>query len=366
MNFLKQMIVKRAEYADNLGLSDFREYSFLEKLRDYSPDDCLEFHSAIEKTAIPLAKKITESRRGKMALDTLNPWDTECDELGREPLKPFDTPAQLSKGTGEIFTALDKRLGDHFESIKHSMDLDSRKGKAPGGYQTTLSEARMPFIFTNAVGSQNDVNTLLHEGGHAFHTLQSRDQRLYWYRHASTEFSEVASMTQELLGGGRLEPFYDNEEDRNRARQEHLKGIVYLFGSVAKIDSFQHWIYTHPGHSREERTQEWLNINERFSVGVDWSNVPEGALASGWHRILHIFEVPFYYVEYAIAQLGALQVYRNYRRDPGHAMDKYLAALSLGGSATAPELFASAGIKFDFSEGVMAELMEMVEEELEL
>ncbi len=365
-NLFDEMLVKRAEYADNLGLSDYREYCFLSKLRDYTPDDCMQFHEAIEKTAIPLAKKITESRRTRMGLDKLDPWDTDCDELGREPLKPFETPEQLSKGTGEIFMALDNRLGAHFESIKHSMDLDSRKGKAPGGYQTTLSEARMPFIFTNAVGSHNDVNTLLHEGGHAFHTLQSRDQSLIWYRHAAMEFSEVASMTQELLGGSRLEPFYGDAEDRNRARQEHLQGVVYLFGAVAKIDLFQHWVYTHPNHTQEERTQEWLNINQRFSTGVDWSNAPEGALASSWHRVLHIFEVPFYYVEYAIAQLGALQIYREFLCDNSRAIDNYLSALTLGGSATAPELFAAAGVKFDFSEKLMAELMKMIEKELDL
>jgi oligoendopeptidase F len=180
------------------------------------------------------------------------------------------------------------------------------------------------------------------------------------------EFSEVASMTQELIGGERLEPFYPDPEERLRARREHLKGVVGLFGWVARVDAFQHWIYTNPGHDRDARNQEWLKLAKRFSVGVDWADTPPGALDNLWHRQLHIFELPFYYVEYAIAQLGALQIYREYKQDSSKAIDNYLKALSLGGSRSAPELFEAAGIKFDFSAKLLGELMEMVEKELEL
>lgn len=356
----------RAEYAANLGLENYRDYCFREKLRDYTPDDCFRFHEAIEATAVPLARKITEQRRKDMGLEAVCPWDTECDERGRPPLKPFTKTEELTGGVGAIFESVDARLGGMFREILSYMDLESRKGKAPGGYQATLSESRVPFIFTNAVGSQSDVNTLLHEGGHAFHTIQCRDEPLIWYRHAAMEFSEVASMTQELVGGQRLDAFYKDPEERKRARQEHLKHVIGIFGWVARVDAFQHWIYTSPGHTRDARAAAWLESSERFSSGVDWAAAPEGALRYLWHRQLHIFELPFYYIEYAIAQLGALQIYREYKRDRQKAVDGYLRALSLGGTLPAPELFEAAGIRFDFSPGLLGELMEMIEEELDL
>ncbi|MDH4183099.1 MAG: M3 family metallopeptidase, partial [Nitrospinota bacterium] len=352
----------------------------------------LEFHDSILKTAVPLSRKLAQRRMKSLGLDSLKPWDTECDEKGRPPLKPFQTTEKLAQGVADIFNNLDTRLGERFISIMDHMDLDSRKGKAPGGYQTTYSERRIPFIFTNAVGSQNDVNTLLHEGGHAFHTMESRDQRLIWYRHAPMEFSEVASMTMELLGGRELDPFYASNEERGRARAEHLRGVVSLFGWVAMVDAFQHWIYTHPGHTRAERDQTWIDLSEKYGAGVDWSTATEGAQGSLWHRQLHIFEVPFYYIEYAIAQLGALQIYRNFKSrerifteialalgedaaklspevlrfiEPERVMDQYLYALSKGGSEPAPALFEAAGVRFDFSARIMGQLMEMVEKEIE-
>jgi len=361
-----EMLALRAEYAHNLGLADYREYCFKSKLRDYTADDCLRFHTAIEKTAVPLARALTEERRRAMGLDGgVAPWDADCDEKGRPPLAPFEKVERLTSGVAAIFNSVDPRFGERYAALGGLMDLDSRKGKAPGGYQATLAEAGMPFIFTNAVGSQNDVNTLLHEGGHAFHTLQCRQLPLIWYRHAPMEFSEVASMTQELLGGERLEHFYATPEERARARREHLAGIVTLFPWVAQVDAFQHWLYTHPGHTREQRGGAWMELSRRFSTGVDWTQAPEEARRFGWQRQLHIFEVPFYYIEYAIAQLGALQIYRDYRRQPKDAVDRYLAALALGGSKSAPELFAAAGARFDFSEGLMAELMDLLAREIE-
>jgi oligoendopeptidase F len=387
-----EMLKLRAEFAANLGLESYRDYCFRIKLRDYTPEDCLTFHEAIANTVVPLSRKLAKRRVKALGLDALRPWDADCDMKGRPPLQPFSGAEKLAQGVSEIFSRLDPRLGEMFESIRFSMDLDSRKGKAPGGYQTTYSERRVPFIFTNAVGSQNDVNTLLHEGGHAFHTLECRTQPLAWLRHAPMEFSEVASMAMELLGGRALDPFYENEEARHRARAEHMASIVNLFGWVAMVDAFQHWIYTTPGHTSAQRDAKWTELYMKFNQGTDWSAATPGALGSLWHRQLHIFEVPFYYVEYAIAQLGALQIYGNYRErerammevgaatggagahitgadmdsiDPKGVVDEYLYALSLGGTAPAHTLFHAAGIQFDFSEDLLGKLMEMVEEELD-
>jgi oligoendopeptidase F len=221
------------------------------------------------------------------------------------------------------------------------LDLANRKGKAPGGYQSTLAESRLPFIFMNAVGVQRDVETILHEAGHAFHALATRDEDLYSYRHAPIEFCEVASMSMELLGNEFIDSFY-NPADSNRARRDHLEGIIEIFPWIATVDAFQHWIYTHPGHTRAQRTQAWLELMDRFGGDVDWSGF-EDVRANLWHRQLHIFLHPFYYIEYGIAQLGALQVWANSKRDRAAALGDYQKALKLGGSRPLPELFQSAG-----------------------
>ncbi len=359
-----EMVKTRHEYAQNLGLPDYRAYAFKSKLRDYTPDDCLRFHDAIEKAAVPVVRHIMEKRKAEMKLDSLRPWDTAVDPLGRPPLEPFKEVSRLQKGTGEIFNKVDRRLGAMFSVIGETMDLDSRDGKAPGGYQTTFEERRIPFIFTNAAGLHGDVTTLLHEGGHAFHTLQCRRDPLIWYRHAAMEFSEVASMTQELLGNEHVTVFYDDPAAAKRAMYEQLERTVDIFPWVATVDAFQHWIYTNPQHNREERAAKWLEISTRFEAGVDWSGLDINIRKFAWHRQLHIFEVPFYYIEYAIAQLGALQIYRNYKNDSKKAVDAYLSALALGGSKGPKELFAAAGVKFDFSLDMLGQLMKMVEGEM--
>ncbi|GMT42632.1 MAG: oligoendopeptidase F [bacterium] len=359
------MLSVRHEFAQNLGLDNYRGYCFKSKLRDYAPEDCLEFHDSIEKSVLPLVKKIAEKRKREMGVDRLRPWDMSVDPRGRPPLKPFVRVKELQDGVEEIFKSIDTRLGEMFCSIRDTMDLESRDGKAPGGYQTTFEERRIPFIFANSAGVHADVITLLHEGGHAFHTLSCRELPLIWYRHASMEFSEVASMTQELMGNPFLGVFYKDDEQANRARLEQLERVVEIFPWVATIDAFQHWIYTHPGHAREERTQQWLEISQRFEVGLDWSGLDQDIKRYGWHRQLHIFEVPFYYIEYAIAQLGALQIYRVYKKERRKAVDRYLDALALGGSGSPCELFAQAGIRFDFSQETIEPLMDMVEEEIE-
>ncbi|MBI5179267.1 MAG: M3 family oligoendopeptidase [Nitrospinae bacterium] len=360
-----RMAKTRHEYAQNLGLKDYREYSFKAKLRDYTPEDCLQFHDAIEKAAVPLMRKIAEKRRMEMGLPALRPWDMHVDPLGRPPLEPFKEVKQLQDGTGRIFGKIDPRLERMYGAITGMMDLDSRDGKAPGGYQTTFEERRVPFIFTNAAGLHGDVTTLLHEGGHAFHTISCRALPMIWYRHAGMEFSEVASMTQELFGNGFVAEFYRDEEQAKRAMFEQWERVVDIFPWVATVDAFQQWIYTNPGHTRDQRAAAWLKISQRFEIGLDWSGLNPDVKKYSWHRQLHIFEVPFYYIEYAIAQLGALQLYRMFRENPRKAVDSYLAALALGGSRPPKELFEAAGIRFDFSHGMLSGLMAMAEEELE-
>jgi oligoendopeptidase F len=240
--------------------------------------------------------------------------------------------------------------------------LENRKGKAPGGYQSTLAESRLPFIFMNAVGQQRDVETMLHEAGHAFHALATRDEDIYAYRHAPIEFCEVASMSMELLGNEFIETFYESG-DAKRARREHLEGIVEIFPWIATVDAFQHWIYSHPGHTRQQRRDAWLNLMKRFGGDVDWNGYEE-SLAYLWHKQLHIFLHPFYYVEYGIAQLGALQVWANSKKEKAKALHDYQNALALGGSRPLPELFSAAGCKFDFSTETVKPLVKLVETEL--
>ncbi len=364
-NLFDEMLKTRSEYAQNLGLKDYREYCFKAKLRDYTPDDCFSFHDAIEKSVVPLVAKIALKRKEQMKLDNLKPWDMQVDPLGREPLHPFKEVSELQDGVEKIFGKINPKLGERFASIKQYMDLESRDGKAPGGYQTTFEERRIPFIFTNAAGMHSDVITLLHEGGHAFHTIECRNHSLIWYRHATMEFSEVASMSQELFANRHLDIFYGSKEVADRARLEQLERVVDIFPWVATIDAFQHWLYTAPGHSQEERAEKWLEISSRFEVKLNWEGINRDIKKYAWHRQLHLFEVPFYYIEYAIAQLGALQFYKKYKENPAKAVEDYLGALSLGGSSACDKLFEAGGIKFDFSENMLRPLMEMVEEEIE-
>jgi len=271
----------------------------------------------------------------------------------------------MTDRTQTIFNRLGSGLDDGFSTMRENrlLDLENRKGKAPGGYQSTLAEARLPFIFMNAVGLQRDVETMLHEAGHAFHALATRQEDLYSYRSAPIEFCEVASMSMELLGNEFLEEFYAPAE-ANRARRKHLEGIIEIFPWIATVDAFQHWIYTHPGHSRGDRSEAWLGLMDRFGGDIDWRGY-EDARSNLWHRQLHIFLHPFYYVEYGIAQLGALQVWANSKRDKAGALAAYERGLSLGGSRPLPELFQTAGCKFDFSVKTVKPLIEMLQSELE-
>ena len=363
------LLALRGEIAKEAGFADYRAYIFEARERfDYTPDDCLKFHDAIEKQIVPLVRQLQEERRQKLGVDKLRPWDLAVDAEARPPLKPFATGKELFDKTDAIFAEIDPRLREFFAVLKDGglIDLENRKGKAPGGYQSNLAEARVPFIFMNSVGMQRDVETLLHEAGHAFHSLACRTQRLHSYRGGiPLEFCEVASMSMELLGAPYLEKFYSHEE-ANRARRDHLEGILKFFPWMAIVDGFQHWIYTHPGHTRAERRAAWLGLLDRFGGAESWDGLGDLAEARAcmWHRQLHIFEVPFYYVEYGIAQLGALQVWTQSLQNRATALDGYLNGLKQGGAKPLPELFAAAGIAFDFTEKTIAPLIGKVREEL--
>ncbi len=361
-----QLVTLRGTLAKNAGFDNYRDYAF--KLRgrfDYTPEDCFAFHDAIEQEVVPLQRELQAHRREQLKLTALRPWDLSVDPFNRPALKPFETVPQMILRTQRIFDEIDPGLAQGFLTMRqqHLLDLDNRKGKAPGGYQSTLPESRLPFIFMNAVGQQRDVETMLHEAGHAFHALATRNEPLYSYRGAPIEFCEVASMSMELLGAEFIEEFYPNADDARRARRTHLEGIVGVFPWIATVDAFQHWIYTHPGHTRAERRAAWLALMDRFGGDADWSGF-EDARANLWHRQLHIFLYPFYYVEYAIAQLGALQVWANSKRDKAAALADYQRGLALGNSRPLPELFAAAGCKFSFTRATVQPLVQLVKTEL--
>jgi len=360
-----QLVRLRQQIAQNAGFANYRDYAFRKMGRfDYTPDDCVAFHQAVEQEVMPVLRKLQAERKRQLSVEPLRPWDLATDPLSRPPLRPFEQVDQMVSRTQEIFDRLDRDLAGGFQRMRdlRLLDLANRKGKAPGGYQQNLSEARVPFIFMNAVGIQRDVETLLHEGGHAFHALATRDEDLFAYRSAPIEFCEVASMSMELLGNEFLERFYAPPE-ANRARRTHLEGILTVLSWIATVDAFQHWIYTHAGHTRAERSEASLGLMDRFGGDADWQGY-DAARANLWHRQLHIFTHPFYYIEYGIAQLGALQVWANSKRNKSEALKHYKQALALGGSRPLPELFAAAGCRFEFSRKTIAPLVRLVGDEL--
>ena len=360
------LIAIRHRIARNAGFEDFRDYAFRMRERfDYTPEDCFHFHEAVEKHVVPLMRELQERRRQKLAVDVLCPWDLSVDPEGRPPLRPFETVDQLIAGCAAIFEKVDTELAEGFGRMMELrlLDLESRKGKAPGGYQEYLAERRLPFIFMNAVGLDGDVRVLLHESGHAFNAFASRNLPLYAYRlDPPFEFAEVASMSMELLGGEHLSAFYRPDEAA-RSKRDDLENIVTFLPWCATIDAFQHWIYTHPAHSQAEREACWLELHRRFGGIESWEGY-EPSLRSIWQRQLHLYEYPFYYIEYGIAQLGALSVWRNSRKDWRSAVEAYKRALALGGSRPLPELFEAAGVRFDFGPDNLSRIIESLQAEL--
>lgn len=364
--FYDQLVDLRGRMAANAGFANYRDYAFKKRRRfDYTPEDCFRFHDGVERAALPLVRSILENRRRTLAVETLRPWDLQVDPRHRPPLRPFGDTDALVRGIQEMFTRVDPELGAQFQFMwdEKLLDLDSRKGKAPGGYQSTLHERRWPFIFMNAVGRDDDIRTMLHEGGHAFHQLAAREEPIIYYRHSPLEFAEVASMGMELLAAPHLDAFYKNPDDYRRSYRNTLEDTVLILPWIATIDAFQHWVYTHPGHTREQRTHAWLEIFGRFSTIVDWSGYDD-AQAYRWHAQLHLFTNPFYYIEYGIAEIGALQVWVGSRANHRAAVERYWQALALGGSRPLPALFEAAGARFKFDEETVKPLMDAVAGEL--
>lgn len=360
-----KLIAIRDEVARNADCKDYREYAFkMHKRFDYTPQDCVDFHEAVQKSVVPLYRQLMEDRRSAMKLDSLRPWDLSVDPQGRPPLKPFETAEELCDGCERIFEKLKPELSEQFKEMraKNELDLDSRVGKAPGGYLYCRDEMRRPFIFMNAAGLQRDVETLLHESGHAFHSIACRQEPLNEYRDSPIEFAEVASMSMELFADDLLTEFY-TEEEAQRAKRKHLEGVIGVLPWIATIDDFQHWVYTHPKHTVAERTEYWLSLDEKYGIGLDWSGY-EDIREMTWQRQLHLYVHAFYYIEYGIAQLGALQLWSRFKENKDQALNDYLAGLSLGGSKPLPQLFETAGAKFDFTLETIDPLMKKVGEEL--
>jgi oligoendopeptidase F len=355
--------------AENAGFPDAVDHLFRVRDRfDYTPDDCLAFHEVVEKTVLPAADRLDAWRRERLGLESLRPWDLEVDVEGRPPLRPCADAEDLVRRSRTIFERVDPVLAERFGWLaeRGMLDLENRKGKAPGGFQVRLSEARFPFIFMNAVGTENDVRTLIHEGGHAFHTFEARDHDLPFNREYPLEFAEVASMSMELIASEHADVLYDDPDERRRSRLSSLERGVQLLPRVALVDAFQHWIYRNPDHTREERRAAWRDLAERFGGRhIDWSGL-DVYRDHQWHRVLHFFHVPFYFIEYGLAQLGAWQVWRSYRTDPEEAIRRYRSGLALGNTRPLPDLYEAAGARFDFFRPEpVRDLVEFVSTEIE-
>ena len=364
-----RMYERRQQVARNAGFADYRDYVFPAKFRfDYTPADCLRFHEAVERTVMPAYERLMTHRREFLGVEPLRPWDLAVELHGREAVRPFSDGTELAMRAHEVFDRVDPELGREFGIMQAEglLDLDSRDGKAPGGYCDTLHVAGRPFIFMNAVGLTDDVNTLLHEAGHAFHAFASHPLPLLWQRHPGSEMAELASMSMELLAAPHLlrPAGFFAPEDWRQARLDHLEDVIITLAHVASIDAFQHWVYTDPrGADADARDAEWLRIRARFEHGVEWAGLERERIAR-WYRQLHVFLYPFYYIEYGIAQLGALQVWRNSLRDPAGAVRKYREALALGATRPLPELYEAAGVRLAFVAATIGELVALVEEEI--
>ena len=363
-----ELMAKRNEVAANAGYSNYTDYRFKELGRfDYSKEDCYAFHKAVKEEVVPLVKMIYEKKKAKLGLDALRPWDIEAELPGVKPLQPFTTGNELVEKTIECFAKLRLFFGDcltKMNAIKH-LDLESRMGKAPGGYNCPLPESGAPFIFMNAAGQMHDVTTMVHEGGHAIHSFLAHPLALTGFKEYPMEIAEVASMAMELFSMDHWDVFFSNDEELKRAKEHQLERVITLFPWIAIIDKFQYWLYDNSGHTNKQRTAKWMEILAEYSDGVvDYTGL-ENYRSNAWQRQLHLFEVPFYYIEYGIAQLGAIGMWMQFKKNQQQALDNYCNALALGGTATLPDLFKTAGLKFDFSSAAIKELMEFVKMEMD-
>lgn len=357
----------RTEIAKNAGFENFRDYKMVAMGRfDYTVEDCRNFHKSIKTVIVPIVKSIQEKKLSKLGKDRFKPWDLDVDPEGKAPLKPFSNGEEMLSGTIKMFNRIDSYFGDCLDTMnemKH-LDLDSKDGKAPGGYNYPLYETGVPFIFMNAVGSQRDLVTMVHEGGHAIHSFLSRELPITEFKSLPSEVAELASMSMELLSMDQWQEFYSNQEDLTRAKKEQLEGILKILPWIAQVDEFQHWIYENPEHSRTERTVKWEELNAAYGTGLtEWTGY-EDIRKTSWQRQLHIFEVPFYYIEYGIAQLGALGIWKNSLEDKSKAVTQYKDALKLAYTKPIPEIYNVAGVKFDFTSVHLKSLSDFIKTEL--
>jgi oligoendopeptidase F len=362
-----ELIAKRHQLALNAGFKNYRDYKFEELGRfDYTINDCENFHDSIKKYILPIVEELYAHKQKQLGLDELRPWDLDAEPEGTQPLAPFKTGAELLEKSIQAFSNLRPYFGDCLRKMKalNQFDLDSRKGKAPGGYNCPLAETGAPFIFMNAAGTADDVVTMMHEGGHALHSFLSHDLKLSAFKEYPMEMAELASMSMELFSMEQWSVFYEDASELKRAKIEELERALSIFPWIATIDKFQHWLYTNPSHTQDERTQAWMAIHTEFSPkNIHWEGL-ESNRSILWQKQLHLFEVPFYYIEYGIAQLGALAMWRQYKTNPNQTLDKYMLALSKGYTISLKELYKTAGIVFDFSDANVKELSEFVQTEM--
>lgn len=367
-DLFNELLELRHQVALNAGFENFRDYMFHALGRfDYNSHDCYKFHAAIEREIVPILQEEAEKRKKALGLDSLKPWDLDVDISGKPALKPFNNGAELIEKSIACFEGLDPYIGERLKIMKENnlFDVESRKGKAPGGYNYPLSETGAPFIFMNSANTFRDLTTMVHEGGHAVHTFISADLELNDFKHLPSEVAELASMSMELISMDKWDVFFDNPEDLLRAKKDQLRDVLKTLPWVAVVDQFQHWIYTNPDHTTRQRKDAWKEIFRPFGNNfADWTDNEE-ALENLWQKQLHIFEVPFYYIEYAIAQLGAIAVWKNYRENPQEALSNYLAALKLGYTRTIKDIYQTAGISFDFSQDHVHELAKFIKKEIE-
>jgi oligoendopeptidase F len=363
-----ELVAMRHQVAINAGFENFRDYSFQARGRfDYSVKDCYDFHEAIENEIVPILKEQAEKRAEALGLEIVKPWDTDVDTTGKPALKPFGSGEELIDKSIAAFTAIDPKLGHMLAIMKGNnlFDVESRKGKAPGGYNYPLAETGAPFIFMNSAGSMRDLTTMVHEGGHAVHTFLTADLELNDFKHCPSEVAELASMSMELISMDQWHIYFDNEDDLIRAKREQLIDVLKTLPWVAVIDQFQHWIYTNYSHNAADREEAFKQIYTTFGSGfADWEGLDQ-EFGNLWQKQLHVFELPFYYIEYGIAQLGAIAIWKNYKENPEKAIQQYLDALALGYTKPMNEIYETAGIKFDFSSSYIRELASFVKDELD-
>lgn len=362
-----QLLNLRHEVAINAGFENFRDYKLAAMCRfDYNVDDCEKFHASVKSLIVPIVKKIQERNLSQLGKDKFKPWDLDVDPEGKHPLKPFKKGSELLKGTVNMFQRIDPYFAECLNTMNEMehLDLESKAGKAPGGYNYPLYEIGVPFIFMNAVGSQRDLVTMVHEGGHAIHSFLSRDLELTGFKNLPSEVAELASMSMELLSMEEWDEFYTDQSEFKRAKREQLETVIKILPWIAQVDEFQHWLYVNYSHSREERTQKWNALSQEYGTGlVDWSGF-EDIRDSSWQRQLHIFEVPFYYIEYGIAQLGALGVWKNSLENKEKAIQDYKEALRLAYTKSIPEIYATANVEFNFGAEHIKALSDFIDEQL--